>query len=69
MESKVKQEADRIVFEYQFSDSSLPFNDGIIKALEQVNRFYERNDLINSDIMPQPIAHWQEVKQELNKML
>lgn len=43
--------------------------EGIIDEIKKVNKFYEENGLINSDVMIQPFAHWQEVKQELNKML
>lgn len=75
---KAKEEADGIVFEYQFSDSSLPFNGGIMdKELAVICALIHVEGIIkeyNEKVIT--LSHnnvrmkfWQEVKQELNKMI
>ena len=84
MESKAKEEAERIIFDYQFCDASLEFNDGIMtKKLAVICAIIHVDGIIdNIDSMEWGLLtdvsiksaderreFWQEVKQELNKKL
>ncbi len=76
--SKEKEEAERIFNMYDkvinsittkpIKSAALIHVDALINNCQKINKFYEDNGLINSDLMIQPHEHLKLVKQEIEKL-